>query len=40
MEVQEGDILDVIVMLDDTETGKMKESIKELMDDVWEKPEI
>lgn len=36
-EVREGDVLDVIIMLDDAETGKLKESIKELMNDVWEK---
>lgn len=37
MEVREGDVLDVIVMLDDTETDKVKSEIKKLMDDVWEK---
>ena len=36
-EVREGDVLDVIVMLDDDETSKMKTSIKKLMDEVWEK---
>jgi hypothetical protein len=37
MEVSEGDVLDVIVMLDDDETAKLKGSIKKLMDDVWER---
>lgn len=36
VEVREGDVLDVIIMLDDSETNKLKESIKELMDEVWE----
>ena len=36
MEVHEGDVLDVIIMLDDAETDKMKSEIKKLMDDVWE----
>jgi hypothetical protein len=40
MEVSEGDVLDVIIMLDYNETDKMKSEIKKLMDDVWEKPEI
>ena len=35
-EVREGDVLDVIVMLDDSETGKIKAEIKKLMEDVWE----
>ncbi len=35
-EVREGDVLDVIVMLDDDETSKMKTSIKKLMDEVWD----
>lgn len=37
VEAQEGDVLDVIVMLDDNETDRMKAEIKKLMDDVWEK---
>jgi hypothetical protein len=37
MEVREGDVLDVIILLDDTETDKVKSEIKKLMDDVWEK---
>ena len=36
-ETQEGAVLDVIIMLDDNETGKLKSEIKELMNDVWEK---
>lgn len=36
VEAHEGDVLDVIVMLDDDETSRMKSSIKELMDEVWE----
>jgi hypothetical protein len=35
-ETQEGAVLDVIIMLDDIETNKLKAEIKELMDDVWE----
>ncbi|MHB1394749.1 MAG: DUF3006 domain-containing protein [Clostridia bacterium] len=37
VEVHEGDVLDVIIMLDDNETDKLKAEIKKLMDDVWEK---
>lgn len=36
-EVHEGDVLDVMVLLDDNETNKIKAEIKKLMDDVWEK---
>lgn len=36
-EVHEGDVLDVIVMLDENETNKLRAEIKKLMDDVWEK---
>jgi hypothetical protein len=37
MEVREGDVLDVIIMLEDTETNKLKSEVEELMDEVWEK---
>jgi len=36
-EAHEGDVLDVIIMLDDSETKKVKTEIKKLMDEVWEK---
>ncbi|KUO76230.1 MAG: hypothetical protein APF77_24035 [Clostridia bacterium BRH_c25] len=36
-EAHEGDVLDVIIMLDDVETDKMKSETKKLMDDAWEK---
>lgn len=36
-EVHEGDVLDVIIMLDDGETKKLKAEMQKLMDDVWEK---
>lgn len=37
VEVHEGDVLDVIIMLDVNETNKVKAEIKKLVDDVWEK---
>lgn len=37
VEVHEGDVLDVIIMLDDSETDKMRAEMKKLVDDVWEK---
>jgi len=37
-EVREGDMLDVIILLDYDETNKLKSEINELMEDVWEKP--
>ena len=37
-EVNEGDVLDVIAMLDDEETIKRKAEVNELMDRVWENP--
>jgi phage terminase large subunit-like protein len=36
-ETHEGDVLDIVVLLDDNETGKMKAEIKKLMEEVWEK---
>lgn len=36
-EAREGDVLDVIIMLDDSETNKLKAEIEKLVDDVWEK---
>jgi hypothetical protein len=37
MEIREGDVLDVIILLDYDETNRLKSEIKELMNDVWEK---
>lgn len=37
VEVREGDVLDVIIMLEDSDTNKLKSEMEELMDDVWEK---
>lgn len=37
MEIREGDVLDVIILLDYNETNKLKSEIRELMEDVWEK---
>jgi phage terminase large subunit-like protein len=36
-ETHEGDVLDIVVLLDDNETGKMKAEINRLMEEVWEK---
>lgn len=36
VDVKEGDVLDVIIILDDNETDRMKEEIKKLAEDVWE----
>lgn len=38
MEIREGDVLDVIILLEDNETNKLKVEVEELMNDVWEKP--
>jgi hypothetical protein len=35
-EAREGDVLDILITLDDSETHKLKKEIKKLMDDVWE----
>lgn len=35
-EAREGDVLDVLVMLDDSETHKLKAETKKLMEEVWE----
>jgi hypothetical protein len=37
MEIREGDVLDVIILLDYNETNKLKSEISGLMEDVWEK---
>lgn len=37
-EVFEGEVLDVIVMLDDAETLRMKTEVRKLIDDAWESP--
>jgi hypothetical protein len=39
MEIREGDVLDVIILLDYNETNKLKSEISELMEDVWERKE-
>lgn len=39
MEICEGDVLDVIILLDYNETNKLKSEISGLMEDVWEKQE-
>jgi hypothetical protein len=38
IDVNEGDVLDVIIMLDYNETNKLKVESEELMNDAWEKP--
>ncbi|HYE82397.1 MAG TPA: DUF3006 domain-containing protein [Clostridia bacterium] len=35
-EAHEGDVLDIIVILDDTETYRIKTEINKLIEDVWE----
>ena len=37
VDVHEGDVLDVIIMLDVNETDRIKAEMKKLMDEVWEK---
>ncbi len=37
VEAHEGDVLDVIIMLDDNETNRLKAEIEKLSDEVWEK---
>lgn len=37
VEAHEGDVLDVIIMLDVNETNKLKAEMKKFVDDVWEK---
>lgn len=39
-EVHEGDVLDVIIMLEDNETARMRSEIEELAEAVWEKSDI
>lgn len=35
-EAREGDVLDLIILLDDGETSRMRAEIKRLAEDVWE----
>jgi len=35
-EAREGDVLDIIVMVDSDETARVKSEAKKLMDSVWE----